>query len=63
MCICNLAFVLAKSGKKLSLSRLMFDCGSSRSFISEKLGDDLKLKMIRNDHLSVYSFAMKCPIN
>ena len=55
--------VLAKSEKKSCLSRLMFDCGSSRSFISEKLADDLKLKTIRNEHLSVYSFAMKCPIS
>ena len=54
--------VLAESGKKSCLSGLIFDCGISRSFISEKMADDLKLKTIRNEHFLVYSFAMKCPI-
>ena len=40
--------VLAKSEKKSCLSRLLFDCGSSRLFISDKLADSLKLKTIQN---------------
>ncbi|GFR33148.1 uncharacterized protein TNCT_81911 [Trichonephila clavata] len=39
--------------------RILLDCGSSKTLVSENIANTLKLKPIRHDALTIYSFGME----
>ncbi|KFM71892.1 hypothetical protein X975_04158, partial [Stegodyphus mimosarum] len=51
--------VVAKSEFNSKIARILLDNGSQKSFVNENLANILKLKPIRYELLSVYSFGMQ----
>ncbi|GFR16171.1 integrase catalytic domain-containing protein [Trichonephila clavata] len=54
--------ITLEHNSKEIFSRLLCDCGSMRTFITQKLSNCLGLTAIRKEKLSVFSFGNKTPI-